>query len=42
MHRQFRSYAYEFFTAVTKDVVHSLHKVVIRLSFGVIQQVKVS
>ena len=30
--------AYDFLTTVTKDVVHGVHKVVIRSSFGVIQR----
>ena len=33
---------YELLTKVTKGVVNNVHKVVIRLSFGVIWQCKVS
>ena len=33
---------YEFLTTVTKGVVHSVHKVMIWLSFGVIQRHEVS
>ena len=33
---------YEFLTMVTEGVVHSVHKVVIRSSFHVIRQHKVS
>ena len=37
MCRRFRAYAYEFLTMVSEGVVHGVHKVVIRLSFGVIR-----
>ena len=36
MRRRFRACAYEFLAAVTKGVVHDVHKVVIGLSFSVI------
>ena len=42
MCKQFRSCAYEFFSTVTKGVVHSLHTVVIGSSFGVIRRHKAS
>ena len=35
MRRRFRACAYEFLTMVTEGVVQGVHKVVIRLSFGV-------
>ena len=34
--------AYEYFSMVTEGVVHGVHKVVIRSSFGVIRRHKVS
>ena len=40
MHRGFCACVYEFLTTVTEGVVHGAHKVVIRLSFGVIRQHK--
>ena len=40
MWRQF--YSYKFLTSVTEGVVHGVHKVVIRLSFGEIRSHKVS
>ena len=42
MRRQFLARTYEFLTMVTEGVVHSVCKVVIRSSFGVIQRHKVS
>ena len=42
MCRRFHACAYEFLTTVTEGVVHGVHKVVIRSSFGVIRQHKVS
>ena len=42
MGRRFLACTYEFLTMVTKGVVHSVHKVVIRSSFGAIQRHKVS
>ena len=36
-HRRFRICACEFVTTVSKGVVHGVHKVVIRPSFGVIR-----
>ena len=42
MHRRFHTCIYECFTMVTKGVVHSGYKVVIRLPFGVIQRHKMS
>ena len=37
-----RAFADEFLATVTEHVGHSVYKVVIRLSFGVIQQYKVN
>ena len=42
MRRRFRACSYEFVTMATKGVVHSVHTVVIRSSFGVIWQHKES
>ena len=42
MRRSFRACAYEFLNTVTEGVVHSVHKVVIRSSFGVMWQHKAS
>ena len=42
MCRRFHAYAYEVLTTVTEGVAHGVHKIVIRLSFGEIQQHKVS
>ena len=41
MRRQFHAWTYEFLSTVTEDVVHGVHKVVIRSSFSVIQRHKV-
>ena len=41
MFRRFRAYAYDFLIAVTEGVVHGVHKVVMRSSFGVIWRVEV-
>ena len=41
MRRRFCAYAYGFLTTVTEGVVHGVHKVAIRLSFGVLQRHKV-
>ena len=42
MRKRFCACAYEFLFAVTESVVHGVHKVVIRSSFGTIWQHKVS
>ena len=42
MHRQFCACAHEFFTTAAEGVVHGVHKVVIRASFGEIRGHKVS
>ena len=42
MRRRFCACVYEFLTTVNEGVVHGLHKVVIRSSFGVIRRRKVS
>ena len=42
MCRQFCTCTHEFLTTVTEGVVNGVHKVVTRLSFGVIQGHKVS
>ena len=42
MCRQFCTWAYEFLTTITTGVIHGVHKVVIRSSFGVIWRYKVS
>ena len=42
MRRRFCACTYEFLSTVTEGVVHGVHKVVIRLSFGVTRQPKVS
>ena len=42
MYRLMQTYAAEFLTTVTEGVVHGVHKVVTRLSFGVIRRHKVS
>ena len=42
MHRQFCACAYECLTTVTEGVVHGVHKIVVRSSFGVIRQYKES
>ena len=40
MHRSFCACAYHFLTTVTEGVVHSVHRVVIQSSSGIIQQHK--
>ena len=42
MRRRFRTCTYEFLAMVTEGVVHGVHKVLIQLSFIVIQKHKVS
>ena len=42
MSRRFCTCTYEFRSTVTEGVVHSVHKIVIQSSFGVIQRHKVS
>ena len=42
MRRRFFTYANEFLTMVTEGVVHGVHRVLIRSSFGVKLQHKVS
>ena len=39
---RFHACAYEFLTTAPEGVVHGVHRVVMRLSFGVIQRHKVS
>ena len=37
MRRRFCAWSYEFLTTVTEGVVHGVHKVVIRSSFGIMR-----
>ena len=42
MRRRFRASTYTFLTMISEGVVHGVYKVVIRLSFGVVRQHKVT
>ena len=42
MSKRFCACAYEFIPVVTEGVIHGVHKVVIRSSFGIIRRHKVS